>query len=222
MEWQMVYPLGRFSNRKDYCLVPEWNPDFVFTVGLLLFVCPHAAIRLLVKDDELNLAQKDIRWDFKGKATLNVTYSQVSVEDCTDANYVKSPSSQGKVLKTHQWLQNEATLKEQAINWAFSMITSKRNPGKPGTIAYTQFEQPLLEFSECRLWRDSHAKLLTPDVWGSSAGSVNATGCHSARRHSYNQQNGCGLLGEILIRRQCWIYYGMLTVQIPDVNPWSK
>lgn len=216
-------PLGGSATEKRSLAweVPEWNPEFCIQCGLCSFVCPHAAIRpFLVEDDELNLAPEGYKVrDFKGKDGLMYRI-QVSVEDCTGCELcVKACPAKGKALKMLTSEGNEATLKEQATNWAFSMtLRAKENPGKPGTVAYTQFEQPLMEFSgACAgCGETAYVKLLT-QMFGDRMLVANATGCSSiwgamgvSTPYTTNQ-NGCGTSwGNSLLEDNAEFGYGML------------
>ncbi|WP_155973080.1 pyruvate:ferredoxin (flavodoxin) oxidoreductase [Streptococcus ruminantium] len=179
-------PLGiaPVEKRSTAWEVPEWNSEFCVQCNQCSFVCPHAAIRpFLVEQDELNQAPDGYRVrDYKGKDGLMYRI-QVSVEDCTGCELcVKVCPAKGKALKMIE-VDDEASgkFKEEAIHWAFSMtLRAKENPAKPGTIAHTQFEQPLLEFSgACSGCGETpYVKLLT-QLFGSRMMIANATGCSS-------------------------------------------
>lgn len=71
--------------------------------------------------------------------------------------------------------------KAQAINWAFGMtLKQKENPARSGTVAATQFNQPLFEFSgACSGCGETpYIKLLT-QMFGDRMMISNATGCSS-------------------------------------------
>ncbi|HEM6121870.1 TPA: pyruvate:ferredoxin (flavodoxin) oxidoreductase [Streptococcus suis] len=179
-------PLGT-SHTEKMCTsweVPQWTPENCVQCSLCSFVCPHAAIRpILLEQDELEQAPTGYRVrDYKGKDGLFYRI-QVSIEDCTGCELcVKACPAKEKALKMVEVTDKGANShKEQAINWAFSMtLRAKENPAKKGTIAYTQFEKPLLESSgACSGCGETpYVKLLT-QLFGSRMMVANATGCSS-------------------------------------------
>lgn len=216
-------PLGGTATEKKSLSweVPEWEPAHCVQCGLCSFVCPHAAIRpFLVEEDELNEAPEGYKVrDFKGKDGLMYRI-QVSVEDCTGCELcVKACPAQGKALKMISSSENETELKDQTINWAFSMtLRAKENPGKPGTVAYTQFEQPLLEFSGAcgGCGETPYVKLLT-QMFGDRMVVANATGCSSiwgalgASTPYTTNQKACGpAWSNSLLEDNAEFGYGML------------
>ncbi|MEX5397272.1 pyruvate:ferredoxin (flavodoxin) oxidoreductase [Streptococcus sp. ZJ93] len=179
-------PLGTAPQEKRSLAleVPQWDPNHCVQCSRCSFVCPHAAIRpFLVEEDELNIAPEGYRvMDFKGKDGLMYRI-QVSVENCTGCELcVNACPAKGKALKmVSASVENEEALKQEAVNWAFSMtLRAKENPAKPGTVAYTQFEQPLLEFSGAcpGCGETPYVKLLT-QLFGDRMMIANATGCSS-------------------------------------------
>ncbi|NQI73287.1 pyruvate:ferredoxin (flavodoxin) oxidoreductase [Streptococcus suis] len=179
-------PLGTaFAEKRSTALeVPQWNSEFCVQCNQCSFVCPHAAIRpFLVEEDELDQAPEGyVVKDFKGKDGL-LYRIQVSVKDCTGCELcVKACPAQGKALKMVSVNEEyDDRLKQEAINWAFSMtLRAKENPAKPGTLAHTQFEKPLLEFSgACAGCGETpYVKLLT-QLFGARMMIANATGCSS-------------------------------------------
>lgn len=179
-------PLGLAPQEKRNITweVPEWDNNHCVQCNLCSFVCPHAAIRpFLAEEDELQVAPEGYRvMDFKGKDGLFYRI-QVSVENCTGCGLcVKACPKAGKALKmhpVHQKAQEEVS--QEVVNWAFAQtLRAKENPAKPGTVARTQFEQPLLEFSgACAGCGETpYVKLLT-QLFGDRMLIANATGCSS-------------------------------------------
>ena len=217
-------PLGTapLEKRSVAWEVPQWNAEFCVQCGQCSFVCPHAAIRpFLAEEVELDVAPTGYRVrDFKGKDGLMYRI-QVSVENCTGCELcVKACPAKGKALKMMPvTLENEEKLKEEAINWAFSMtLRTKENPAKPGTIAYTQFEQPLLEFSSAcsGCGETPYVKLLT-QLFGSRMMIANATGCSSiwggmapTSPYSTNKQGQGPAWSNSLLEDNAEFGYGMM------------
>ncbi|ALS03219.1 pyruvate-flavodoxin oxidoreductase [Enterococcus silesiacus] len=174
-------PLGTTAVEKRGIAVevPEWNSDRCTMCNECAFVCPHAAIRpFLADDEEMEEAPAGyIVREMRGADGLKYRI-QVSVEDCTGCGLcVDACPAKGKALVMKPYEEQ----KEQAMNWAFSMtLKQKENPAKPNTVLGTQFNKPLLEFSgACSGCGETpYVKLLT-QMFGDRMMIANATGCSS-------------------------------------------
>ncbi|MDR2799136.1 MAG: pyruvate:ferredoxin (flavodoxin) oxidoreductase, partial [Bifidobacteriaceae bacterium] len=114
-------PLGTSASEKRgvSAFVPEWLPDNCIGCNECSFVCPHAAIRpILVDDEELKSAPEGfVTKDMRGSDGLHYRI-QVSVKDCTGCGLcIQSCPAKEKALKAAKY---ESQLKE-AQNWAFAM-----------------------------------------------------------------------------------------------------
>lgn len=176
-----VIPVGTTAVEKRGIAVevPEWLSDRCTMCNECAFVCPHAAIRpFLADEDELTEAPEGfIVREMRG-ANGQKYRIQVSVEDCTGCGLcVEACPAKGKALTMRPYEEQ----KEQALNWAFAMtLRQKENPAKPGTILGSQFNKPLLEFSgACAGCGETpYVKLLT-QMFGDRMMIANATGCSS-------------------------------------------
>ena len=176
-----VIPVGTTAIEKRGIAVevPEWLSDRCTMCNECAFVCPHAAIRpFLADEDELTEAPEGfIVREMRG-ANGQKYRIQVSVEDCTGCGLcVEACPAKGKALTMRPYEEQ----KEQALNWAFAMtLRQKENPAKPGTVLGSQFNKPLLEFSgACAGCGETpYVKLLT-QMFGDRMMIANATGCSS-------------------------------------------
>ncbi|MGJ0740696.1 pyruvate:ferredoxin (flavodoxin) oxidoreductase [Enterococcus casseliflavus] len=176
-----VIPVGTTAVEKRGIAVevPEWLSDRCSMCNECAFVCPHAAIRpFLADEDELTEAPEGfIVREMRG-ANGQKYRIQVSVEDCTGCGLcVEACPAKGKALTMRPYEEQ----KEQALNWAFAMtLRQKENPAKPGTVLGSQFNKPLLEFSgACAGCGETpYVKLLT-QMFGDRMMIANATGCSS-------------------------------------------
>ncbi|MFS1085339.1 pyruvate:ferredoxin (flavodoxin) oxidoreductase [Enterococcus casseliflavus] len=176
-----VIPVGTTAVEKRGIAVevPEWLSDRCTMCNECAFVCPHAAIRpFLADEDELTEAPEGfIVREMRG-ANGQKYRIQVSVEDCTGCGLcVEACPAKGKALTMCPYEEQ----KEQALNWAFAMtLRQKENPAKPGTVLGSQFNKPLLEFSgACAGCGETpYVKLLT-QMFGDRMMIANATGCSS-------------------------------------------
>ncbi|MGL9877140.1 pyruvate:ferredoxin (flavodoxin) oxidoreductase [Enterococcus sp. DIV0240d] len=176
-----VIPVGTTAVEKRGIAVevPEWLSDRCTMCNECAFVCPHAAIRpFLADEDELTEAPEGfIVREMRG-ANGQKYRIQVSVEDCTGCGLcVEACPAKGEALTMRPYEEQ----KEQALNWAFAMtLRQKENPAKPGTVLGSQFNKPLLEFSgACAGCGETpYVKLLT-QMFGDRMMIANATGCSS-------------------------------------------
>lgn len=132
-------PMGTtaYEKRGIALEVPEWMPEICTMCNECAFVCPHAAIRpFLVNEDEMEEAPEGfIVRDFKGKDGYKYRI-QVSVEDCTGCGLCAQACPAGALV-----MKNYDEQKEQAVNWAFAMtLKHKENPMKKNSVRGSQFE----------------------------------------------------------------------------------
>ncbi|MGY3766625.1 pyruvate:ferredoxin (flavodoxin) oxidoreductase [Vagococcus vulneris] len=160
--------------------VPEWLPETCTMCNECAFVCPHAAIRpFLADDEEMQEAPEGfITREMKGADGL-LYRIQVSLEDCTGCGLcVEACPAKEKALVMRPYSEQ----KDEAVNWAFAMtLKQKANPvKKKESIKGSQFEKPLIEFSgACSgCGETSYVKLLT-QLYGDRLMMSNATGCSS-------------------------------------------
>ncbi|MGX7373210.1 pyruvate:ferredoxin (flavodoxin) oxidoreductase [Enterococcus asini] len=174
-------PMGTaaYEKRGIALEVPEWLPDKCTQCNECAFVCPHAAIRpFLAEEDELEEAPAGfITRKMRGADGLEYRI-QVSVEDCTGCGLcaeVCPAKEKALVMRPYE------ERKEDAVNWAFAMtLRQKVNPLKKTSVKGSQFEQPLLEFSgACAGCGETpYIKLLT-QLYGDRMMIANTTGCSS-------------------------------------------
>ncbi len=213
-------PLGTASvEKRGIALeVPEWISDRCTMCNECAFVCPHAAIRpFLADEEEMEEAPEGfIVRKMRGADGLDYRI-QVSIEDCTGCGLcVEACPAKGKALVMKPYEEQ----KEQAVNWAFAMtLKQKENPVKgKNTVLSTQFNQPLLEFSgACSGCGETpYVKLLT-QMFGDRMMIANATGCSSiwggASPASPYTTNECGqgpAWSNSLLEDNAEFGYGML------------
>lgn len=174
-------PMGTaaYEKRGIALQVPEWISDRCTMCNECAFVCPHAAIRpFLADDDEMTEAPAGfITRDMKGPDGLKYRI-QVSLDDCTGCGLcVEACPAKGKALVMKPYEEQ----KEQALNWAFAMtLKQKANPVKKASVKGSQFEKPLMEFSgACSGCGETpYIKLLT-QLYGDHMMIANTTGCSS-------------------------------------------
>ncbi|WP_395518467.1 pyruvate:ferredoxin (flavodoxin) oxidoreductase [Enterococcus faecalis] len=197
--------------------VPEWISDRCTMCNECAFVCPHAAIRPFLADEEemTEAPEGFIVRDLRGADGLKYRI-QVSVKDCTGCGLcVEACPAKGKALVMRPYEEE----KEQAMNWAFAMtLLQKENPAKPNTVLGSQFNKPLLEFSgACSGCGETpYVKLLT-QMFGDRMLIANATGCSSiwgaaagVTPYTTNEQGQGPAWSNSLLEDNAEFGYGML------------
>lgn len=178
-----THPQGtaRYEKRGVAVFVPEWQPENCIQCNQCSFVCPHAAIRpFLLDEEETNNAPENFATKkANGKAFEGLNFSiQVSVLDCTGCGVCANTCPVKEKALVMKPLEEQ---RKYASNWDYAMtIKPKENPMKKTTVKGSQFEQPLLEFSGAcgGCGETPYAKLLT-QLFGDRMMIANATGCSS-------------------------------------------
>ncbi|MHB1407339.1 MAG: pyruvate:ferredoxin (flavodoxin) oxidoreductase, partial [Desulfitobacteriaceae bacterium] len=179
-----TFPSGTsaYEKRGIAVSVPEWQPENCTQCNQCSFVCPHAALRpFLLNEDESKktpanfTAKKAIGKDFDG-----LQYRiQVSPLDCTGCGNCAEicPAKEKALVMKPAAEQTE----NQKANWEYATtISNKANLVKPNNVKNSQFAQPLFEFSgACAgCGEAAYIKLLT-QLFGDRTMIANATGCTS-------------------------------------------
>ena len=177
-----TYPLGtsKYDKRGIAAALPHWDPSKCLQCNQCTFVCPHAAIRAyLVDEEEAKSAPAGFTMvDAKGAKGLKYRL-QVSTLDCTGCgSCAASCLAKDKALTMEP--VDDTTYDE--TNWNYALSLSD----KPGvfdrkTLKGSQFYQPLVEFSgACAGCGETpYAKLLT-QLYGEKTYWVNGVGCSLA------------------------------------------
>lgn len=182
--------------------VPEWIDENCIQCNQCAYVCPHAAIRpfLLDENEMAGLPEGVATIKPNGKAFNGLAYRiQVSVLDCTGCgNCAEGCPSKVKSLVMKP-LDSQMS---EVENWDYlvSKVTIKDNiQDKMMNVKTSQFAQPLFEFSgACAGCGETpYIKLIT-QLFGDRMMVANATGCSSiyggsapATPYTTNS-NGCG------------------------------
>ncbi len=162
--------------------VPEWQMDNCIQCNQCAFVCPHAAIRpvLLNEEEAKNKPDSFHTSPARGKGFEGLEYRiQVTTLDCTGcgncADICPAPEK-ALVMKPL-----ESQVDEQVPNWDFAVdVPVKDNIMSKNNVKGSQFAQPLLEFSgACAGCGETpYAKVVT-QLYGDRMVIANATGCSS-------------------------------------------
>ncbi len=178
-----TFPQGaaKFEKRGIAVDVPEWQMDKCIQCNQCSYVCPHAAIRpFLLNDEEV----KDAPAGFASSKAIGKSFAgynfriQVSALDCTGCGNCEQvcPSKEKALIMKPV----ESQLAEME-NWGYALkLSIKENPANLETVKGSQFEQPLFEFSgACAGCGETpYVKLIT-QLFGDRMMVSNATGCSS-------------------------------------------
>ncbi|NLT95650.1 MAG: pyruvate:ferredoxin (flavodoxin) oxidoreductase [Clostridia bacterium] len=180
-----TFPQGTaaYEKRMIAINVPEWIPENCIQCNQCSYVCPHAAIRpFLLNDEEVkNAPQGFVVKKAIGKQLEGLQFRvQVSPLDCTGCGSCANvcPSKEKALVMKPV----EEQVEKEAANWEYAAdkITIKDNLWNIETVKGSQFAQPLLEFSgACAGCGETpYAKLIT-QLFGDRMLIANATGCSS-------------------------------------------
>ena len=179
-----TFPMGTsaYEKRGIAVFVPEWQKDKCIQCNQCSFVCPHAAIRpVLVNEEEAKKAPASFETTkANGKGFEGLTYRmQVSPLDCTGCGNCADicPAKEKALVMKPLETQTE----KQVPNWDFAMtVPVKDSIVSKTTVKGSQFAQPYLQFSgACAGCGETpYIKVIT-QLFGDRMMIANATGCSS-------------------------------------------
>jgi len=171
-----------FEKRGIAVNVPEWQVDNCIQCNQCAYVCPHAAIRpfLVNEEEEANLPEGTELQDTKGKFAPLKFRMQVSVLDCSGCGNCADvcPSKEKSLI-----MKPLASQDAEIARWDhFDSKVSYKDTvvDKFQSVKNSQFAQPLFEFSgACAGCGETpYVKAIT-QLFGEQMTVANATGCSS-------------------------------------------
>ena len=175
---------AKYEKRGVATFVPVWNPENCIQCNQCSYVCPHAAIRPFVLNDEEQKNAPFAMIDVKGAPALKGMKfrMQVDVLDCLGCNNCADVCPGFKGNKALTMVPLEGQLGE-AANWEYCIknVKSKQKlVDVKATVKNSQFATPLFEFSgACAGCGETpYVKLIT-QLFGDREMVSNATGCSS-------------------------------------------
>ncbi len=163
--------------------VPTWKIENCIQCNQCSLVCPHAAIRpfLLDEEEEKNKPEDFITKKATGKGLEKYKYRmQVSVLDCTGCgNCADICPAKEKALVMVPFEEEKET---QSENWYYAVdkIKHKDIELNKYTVKGSQFNQPLLQFSgACAGCGETAYSKLVTQLYGDRMLIANASGCSS-------------------------------------------
>ena len=178
-----------YEKRGVEAFVPLWNPENCIQCNQCAYICPHAAIRPFVLNDE-ELA------GFEGLNTLEMKAPAVmkgmhfviepSVLDCLGcgncADICPGHPKKGKALTMVPFNPDAADMKKMAADWdKLVKVPSKQDlVDIRSNVKNSQFARPLFEFSgACAGCGETPYVKLISQLFGDREMIANATGCSS-------------------------------------------
>ncbi|MGL6201811.1 MAG: pyruvate:ferredoxin (flavodoxin) oxidoreductase [Lachnospiraceae bacterium] len=180
-----TFPAGTtaYEKRGAAVDVPEWKIQSCIQCNQCAYVCPHAAIRPVLLDEQEKSAAPDSFETKKasGKDLAQYEYRmQVSPLDCTGCgSCAKVCPAKEKALV----MMPLASQQKEAANWDFAMdqVVVKKEIDIAKSVKYSQFAQPLFEFSgACAGCGETPYIKLTTQLFGDRMYIANASGCSTA------------------------------------------
>ncbi|MCM1029502.1 MAG: pyruvate:ferredoxin (flavodoxin) oxidoreductase [Pseudoflavonifractor sp.] len=242
-------PMGTtaYEKRGIAVNVPQWDPDKCVECCECSLVCSHASIRpwLLTPEEKAKapagLATKGSH--IPGHSDLQFRI-QIYPLDCVGCGSCAEVCP-GKAL-TMVPLASQLPLQEELMEWCRANVMEKDTLMSPTTVAGTQLQRPLMEFSGAcgGCGETPYVKLLT-QLFGPRMVVANATGCSSiwsadypsnaycTDRHGHgpawgnslfedNAEYGFGIATAIAHRRRALLEKGKTLLADPSLPPEVK
>jgi len=173
-----------YEKRGVAAFVPVWNAENCIQCNKCSYVCPHAAIRPFVMDDEEVKGIDGATLEMKAPAAMKGMHfrQQVDVLDCLGCGNCADvcPGMRGNKALTMVPLEGQ---EKEIANWEHcvgnvkskqNLVDVKLNPKN------SQFAQPLFEFSgACSGCGETPYVKLVSQLFGDRQMIANATGCSS-------------------------------------------
>jgi len=172
-----------YEKRGVATFVPEWNMDNCIQCNQCAYVCPHAAIRPFVLDEEEQKGANFPQLKAQGKTFAGMNFRiQVDVLDCTGCSNCVDvcPGKKGEKALGMKHLETQM---DQVPNWNYCVDHVKTKQHLVDTKANaknSQFATPLFEFSgACAGCGETPYVKLVAQLYGAREMVANATGCSS-------------------------------------------
>ena len=171
-----------FERRNSAVDIPKWIPENCIQCNRCSMVCPHAAIRPFVYNDEEKAAAPEgtVTVKMLGKGCEDYDFAiSVDPADCLGCgSCVNVCPAKEKALVMTQTV--ELPHQQDAYDYAYKHVKGKALPFSVDTVKGSQFKKPMFEYSgACAGCGETpYAKLIT-QMFGRRMLIANATGCSS-------------------------------------------
>ncbi len=181
-----TFPSGTaaYEKRGVATALPVWDPKKCIQCNQCSFVCPHAAIRPMLLDDQEKAAAPEgfITVDAKGKGLEGLHYRvQVSALDCLGCGNCADICPSKETALTMQHYTDYRQFIKEDHNWQYGIKLPRKDHGiSPETVKGSQFAKPYIEFSgACAGCGETPYIKLATQLFGDRMLIANATGCSS-------------------------------------------
>ena len=176
----------KYEKRGVATTVPIWIPENCIQCNQCAYVCPHAAIRPFVLNDEekANAPESYKTLDMKVPAAMKGMHYRIQVDvlDCMGCGNCPDICPGNKGEKALKMVSMEQELPEQANwDWSVANVSSKQHlVDVKANVKNSQFATPLFEFSgACTGCGETPYIKLISQLYGDRQMVANATGCTS-------------------------------------------
>ncbi|WP_293008479.1 MULTISPECIES: pyruvate:ferredoxin (flavodoxin) oxidoreductase [unclassified Oscillibacter] len=180
-----TWPAGtsKYEKRGAAVEVPAWKMDACIQCNQCALVCPHAAIRpVLLNEEEKTAAPAGFETKKAAGAGLD-RYQfriQVSPYDCTGCGSCANVCPAKEKALVMEPLESQ---RKEAPNWTYATerVTVKKDAANAKTVKNSQFAKPYFEFSgACAGCGETPYIKLVTQLFGERMYITNASGCSSA------------------------------------------
>ena len=178
-----------YEKRGVEAFVPMWNPENCIQCNKCSYVCPHAAIRPFVLNNEELKGFKGKTIEMKAPATMKGMHFVIepSMMDCLGcsncADVCPGHPKLGKALEMKPFNPDNEQQIQEKENWEYLVknVKSKQHlVDIKANVKNSQFAQPLFEFSgACAGCGETPYVKLISQLFGDREMVANATGCSS-------------------------------------------
>jgi pyruvate-ferredoxin/flavodoxin oxidoreductase len=172
-----------YEKRGIAVFVPEWQIDKCIQCNQCAFVCPHAAIRpfLLNEEEKKNAPASFETKKAVGKGLEGLEFRiQVSPLDCTGCGVCANTCPAKEKALIMKPFEEQYEVQSENWDYAIEKVEPKEDLVPDNTVKGSQFKQPLLEFSgACAGCGETPYARLVTQLFGDRMIIANATGCSS-------------------------------------------
>lgn len=177
---RMPTDTAKFEKRAIATELPKWISEKCIQCGRCVMMCPHAAIRPAIVDENAKLPKT---FETKKAFVCDGNYRmQVNTLDCTGCGVCSTVCPVKALIMT----ESEKIRDQEIANEQFLLTLPTKTPFTPNTTKGVQFKPPYFEFSgACAGCGETPYIKLATQLFGDRMLIANATGCSSIYGGTY-------------------------------------